>query len=316
MLTAEPLMQTQKQFENILTLIDQFIWPAAAAVDTHSKVFFVFKAYPKQLKRNQIEQWALLQCSSLSPFVGGAHYAYLSKAGLHLWMAQGEFNGVPETAMQTILPDGSHSVAGATHHYQQTWRDGLLISCFCVEQADLQTTTTDASVSIQLDKRAPWAVTRQIDQQLKKPSTWLALALFISLCGGIWQISGYLTLSMQQRNAELQIVELQDSLGDKLAQQSQLQTQQQGLLMLQNWHGEFGFLPATFATVASKINLQGEWQANAIAWQDGILTIEISSTKLDIATLVTELEQAESLHQINIRPHAKDNTWVLEASVK
>jgi hypothetical protein len=105
-------------------------------------------------------------------------------------------------------------------------------------------------------------------------------------------------------------------LGEKLARQSQLQNQQQGLLTLQNWHNEFGFLPETFAAVASKISLQGEWKANAITWQNGILTLEISSTTLDIAMLVSELEQSESLSKINIRPHANANTWTLEASVK
>jgi hypothetical protein len=312
MLVAEQLMQTQKQFEKTLTLIDQFIWPAAETVDTNTKIFFVFKPYPKQLKRKQIEQWALLQCTALSPFIGGQHYQYLSKAGLHLWICQDKFHGVPETAMQNAMPDGSHRVVSANHHYQQTWRDGLLIGCFTVASAE----DSGAALPLHINKRTPWAVTRKIDQQLKKSATWLAIIFFISLCGGIWQLSSYLTLSMQQASAEQQITELQDSLGEQLARQSQLQNKQQGLLMLQNWHAEFGFLPETFAAVADKINIQGEWQANAIAWQNRTLIIEISSTKLDIATLVAELEQVESLNKINIRPHVNDNTWILEVSVK
>jgi hypothetical protein len=314
MLVAGPLMQTQKQFENMLTVIDQFIWPASEAIDTHSKTFFVFKPYPKQLKRKQIPQWALLQCTTLSPFVGGQHYSYLSKAGLHLWICQGEFNGVPETAMQNAPPDGNHRVASATQHYQQTWRDGLLTGCFAVDPAEVP--DTGVALPLHINKRAPWAVTRKIDQQLKKPSTWLAITLFISLCAGMWHMSGYLTLTLQQNNAEQQISELQDSLGEQLARQSQLQNQQQGLLALQSWHSEFAFLPETFAAVASKISLQGQWQANAIAWQNRTLTLEVSSAKLDIASLVTELEQSPSLSNINIRPHANDNTWILEASVK
>jgi hypothetical protein len=313
---VEPLMQPQKQFENILTLIDQFIWPAAADIDTHSRTFFVFKPYPQHIKRKQIQQWASLQCSALSPFIGGEHYGYLSKAGLHLWICQDSFHGVPETAVQNILPNGSHMVAGATHHYQQTWQGGLLISCFCIEQTDLQAAKADTSIALQINKRAPWAVTRKIDQQLQKQSTWLAITLFISLCGGIWQLSGYLTLSMQLANATQQIAELQEALGEKLATQSQLQNQQRGLSVLQNWHAEFGFLPETFAAVASKINLQGEWQANTIAWQNRTLTVEVSSKKLNIATLVTELEQAATLSNINIRPHLNDNTWILEVSIK
>jgi hypothetical protein len=314
MLVADPLMQTQKQFENMLTVIDQFIWPAEKVIDTNTKSFFVFKAYPKQLKRKQIAQWSSLQCTALSPFIGAQHYQYLSKAGLHLWICQDKFHGVPETAMQNALPDGSHRVASASHHYQQTWRDGLLVGCFTVDSAEVP--DSDAALPLHINKRTPWAVTRKIDQQLKKPSTWVAITLFISLCGGIWQLSGYLTLCMQHANATQQIAELQEVLGEKLATQSQLQNQQRDLSVLQNWHAKFGFLPETFAGVASKINLQGEWQANNIAWQNRTLTLEVSSKKLDIATLVTKLEQAASLSNINIRPHLNDNTWLLEVSVK
>ena len=316
MLVAEQLMQTQKQFEKTLTLIDQFILPTVETVDTNTKIFFVFKPYPKQLKRKQIEQWALLQCTSLSPFIGGQHYQYLSKAGLHLWICQDKFYGVPETAMQNTLPDGNHLVAGITHWYQQTWRNGLLINCFCIDRTEITPDIMETVLQLPYDKAASWAVTREIDKQLKKPSIWLAITLFISLCASIWQISSKLTSSIQNSRAEEKIVELQDSLGEQLARQSQLQNQQQGLMTLQNWHNEFGFLPETFAAVAQKMNLQGEWQANAIAWQNGTLAIEIYSTALEIAILVAALEQSESLQKINIRPHANNNTWILEVTVK
>jgi hypothetical protein len=314
MLVAEQLMQTQKQFEKTLTLIDQFIWPAAETVDTNTKIFFVFKPYPKQLKRKQIEQWALLQCTALSPFIGGQHYQYLSKAGLHLWICRDKFHGVPETAMQNAMPDGSHRVVSASHHYQQTWRDGLLIGCFTANPSD--DPDSGAALTLHINKRTPWAVTRKIDQQLKKPSIWLGVSAFIGLCATVWFAAAYVTLGIQRHNAEQNIVAMQTSLGEKLAEQTKLQNQQQNLLTLQNWHNEFGFLPESFAAIVEKISLQGNWKANSISWQNRLLSVELSAQNLDIAKLVAELESLPSLAQINIRPHLAENTWVIEAAVK
>jgi hypothetical protein len=307
--------QIQKQFENMLARVDQFIWPAAKTLDIESKSFFVFKPYPKQLRRNQIEQWASLQCTALSPFVNGDSYHYLSKAGLHLWVCQNRFHGIPETAMQMVLADGEHVIAGKNMRYHQTWHSGLLIACDTVPNDAIEK-TLNAAEPLRIDKRKPWAVNRQIEQQLKMPSVWLAIVCFVSLCVAVWQGAAYATLSVQQMNAGKDISELQDTLGEQLAQQSQLQSQQEGLLLLQRWHSKFGFLPETLAALASKINQQGEWEANVITWQNRTMTLEISASNLDIASLVNELEQSRSLTQINIRPHAKENTWVLEASVK
>jgi hypothetical protein len=314
MLANVHMLQTQKQFEAGLTLIERFIWPVDQAIDSETKSFFVFKAYPKELKRKQIEQWALLQTKSLSPFVGGHYYQFLSKAGLHLWFSQQPFHGLPETAMQANQSNSIQQVSSIKYNYQQTWHEGLLVSCFAQERADVDNQL--AAFPLEINKRAPWAVTRKIDKQLRKPSTWLGLTLFVFLCVLVWQTTAYFSLKIQNYNAQQRTTELQDSLGEQLSIQSQLQKQQQGLLSLQNWHREFAFLPETLAKVAEKINLQGEWQANTITWQNRTLVIELISKKLDIAILVTELEGADTLSNINIRPHVSDNTWVLEASIK
>lgn len=309
-----PLMQTQKKIDNVLTQVDHFFWPSTEAIDANTNVFFVFKSYPKHLKRSQIEQWAILQCKALSPFVGGEHYQYLSKAGLHLWISQTGFHGIPETALQTTLGNGSHVVAGAKHLYQQTWSDGLLISCLILDSSAQQ--QTGAVSQLAIDQGSPWAVTRKIDSLLKTPSTWLALSLFVLLCGAIWHTAGFLTLSLQYQHAEQSANELQEKLGEQLARQDRLLNQQRGLASLQTWQSEFGFLPETFAAIAEKINQQGTWQANSITWQNRTLVIELLAKELDIATLVAALEQVNNLAKVNIRPHISDNTWILEASLK
>lgn len=304
-------IQTQQQLNTLLNAADHFIWPQKQVVDTQSKLFFVYKPYPKQLKRNQITQWATLQSHALSPFTNGHHYQYLSATGLHLWFSQSALTGTPETAMQVSLEDGVHLVKGTQFTYQQTWRNNILVNCTTVNS-----NTDAATIPLTINKRDPWAISRKIDNHLKRPSTWLGLSAFIGLCATVWFAAAYITLSIQRHNAEQHIEALQTSLGEKLSQQANLQNQQQNLLTLQNWHSEFSFLPESFAAVVEKISLQGTWNANSISWQNRLLSIELSAPNLDIAKLVAELESVPRLAQINIRPHLAENTWVLEAVVK
>ena len=313
MLVADRLMQTQTHFKNGLRLLDQFIWPAVQAIDSDTKAFYVFKPYPKQLKRMQIEPWAQLQCKALSPFINGEHYKYLSKAGLHLWISQTGFHGLPETALQATLGNGSHIVTGTKYHYQQTWSDGLLVDCQTLEKSVQQ---SDAVTPLLLNQKFPWAVNRKIDSQLKTPSTWLGIILFVFLCGVIWHAAGFLTLSLQSHYAEQTTNALQEKLGEQLARQERLQSQQRSLANLQIWQSEFGYLPETFAAIVEKISQQVTWQANSITWQNRTLVLELVAKELDIATLVAALEQVNSLDRVNIRPHISDDTWILEATLK
>lgn len=302
---------TQQQLNSLVNAVDHFIWPQAKVIDTQSKLFFVYKPFPKQLKRSQIVQWATLQSHALSPFINGHHYQYLSATGIHLWFSQHSLSGIPETAMQVSLKDGIHRVKGVLHIYQQTWRDNTLVNC-----TTLGSLTDETAVPLCINKRDPWAVSRKIDRHIKRPSTWLGLSVFLGLCATVWFVAAYTTLGIQRHNAEQQIEALQTSLGEKLAEQAKLQNQQQNLLTLQNWHNEFGFLPESFAAVVEKISLQGTWKANSISWQNRLLSVELSAQNLDIAKLVAELESVPRLAQINIRPHLAENTWVIEAAVK
>jgi hypothetical protein len=309
-----PQMQTKNTIDHLLAQADRFIWPENAEVDTDSKAFFVFRPYPKHIKRNQIEQWAQLQCKALSPFVGGKHYHYLSKVGLHLWISQVGFRGLPETALQKPLNNGTHLTAGTKHFYQQTWSEGLLMSCLVVEPSAQQ--NGSVASTLEIDNGAPWAVTRNIDHQIKTPTTWLSICVFLLICGVIWHSVGILTLNFQYSHAESEAEKLQGELGEKLSRQDRVKSQQRSLANLQKWQNEFGYLPETFAAIVDKINLQGKWKANSIAWQNRTLVLELISTELDIASLVSALEQEHSLARVNIRPHVNENTWILEATLK
>jgi Tfp pilus assembly protein PilN len=314
MVDSTPLLFIQKQLDYLLSAVDRFIWQSEQSVDTLSNYFFVFKAFPKELKAKQRVQWAELQAQTLSPFSNSSKYCYLSDAGLHLWVSQGQAKGIPETAIQQNLSDGEHQIQGEHKQYVQTWKNGIMLKCFTLSASSGK--TQDSKLNLEIHKHSAWAVRRKIDKQLQQPTTWIGLGAFVSLCALVWLGAASLTLQLQESNGQKKIDLLETTLGEQLAEQSRLQNAQQTLMLLRNWHNEHGFLPESIGAVATKLNLRGEWKANSISWQNHTLEIELLAANLDIAALVGELENIDMLKQVNIRPHAADDTWILEANIK
>jgi hypothetical protein len=326
-----------KQFDGWLTAINDFIWSSEQNIDFTSTSFYVFKAFPKHLKKVEIKQWSILQANTLSPFSNGDQYQYLSHLGLHLWVTNNTFSGIPETASQTGLHDGEHVVKGKNSVYQQNWLNGIMLDSVSVDQiadSPKEVTTNgayDNSVKLFDEKsgcsisqnaiplitnNGSWAVPRKLDIEIKKPDTWLAVSFFVILCGFVWGVAGYATISLQNSVAEDNIAVLTDSLGEKLQQQNQLRTNEQLISNLKEWQHEHGFLPETFAALARKLTLQGNWQVNTLIWQNKTIELEFVSIDMNITTLVGDLEQIDILQQVNIRPHNAENTWILEAQLK
>jgi hypothetical protein len=299
----------QAYIDQSLALVERLIWPSQQQRDETSS-FYVFKVYPKSLKTKEIKQWADLQVSSLSPFSQGDHYHYLSKKGLHLWVTASKFTGIPETAYQSALEDGEHMVVGKQGIYRQVWKDGSMYSC----SAAFKDTASQQSLPISFNQ--PWAVTRNIDKKLKLPNVWLGLCLFALLCSLLWWATGYVTIGLQEKNAEQKASQLTESLGEKLDLQNTLRNNTQLLVGLNNWHQEYDFLPEAFALIAEKLNKQGKWRANSLIWQNKTMEIELLSKDIDITSLVSELEKIGSLQQVSIRPHDANDTWILEAKTQ
>ena len=300
----------QAHIDQSLALVDRLIWPSQQQRDETSSSFYVFKVYPKSLKTKEIKQWADLQISTLSPFSQGDHYYYLSKKGLHLWVAAGKFSGIPETAYQNALEDGEHIVTGKQDNYRQVWKDGSMYSC----SSALKETSNQQPLPISFNQ--PWAVTRNLDKQLKQPTVWLGMCFFALLCCFLWWATGYATISLQEKNAEQEVSQLTETLGEKLNLQNTLRNNTQLLAGLNSWHQNYDFLPETFALVAEKLNQQGKWRANSLIWQNKTMEIELLSKDIDITSLVSELEKIGSLQQVSIRPHDANDTWILEAETK
>ncbi|MGS2719901.1 hypothetical protein [Paraglaciecola aestuariivivens] len=312
-MSSVSLQKMPNQFDAWLSKLNRFFWPTEQSVDDNSTAFYVFKPFPKNLKKSEIKPWAELQTNTLSPFSKGDKYQFISREGLHLWVSNTKLSGVPETAAQTQLNDGEHYIKGKFHTYLQNWQGGLMQTCVAVEDTTIK---SNAVKTIQLDAHTPWAVERKIDTKIKQPSTWLALCFFIGLCGLAWGIFGYATLYFQSTLAEQQSNALSDSIGDKLSLQNTLRNNQQIVSQLQNWHTAAGFFPESFTAVAEKLSQQGEWQVNTVIWQNKIIELEFVSKQVDITSLVGELEKLTLLEQVNIRPHNAENTWILEAKLK
>ncbi len=305
--------QIKQQFERYLTLINQWIWPADHKTDRTSMTFFVFKPFPKNLKNTEIKKWASLQSQTLSPFSQGDRYTYLSKKGLHAWFSPQPLSGIPETAAQTSLPEGQHTIASDTYIYQQQWKDGCLIDCIANSvNGDKDQLTNKQNIVLS----TPWAMERKLDKELKKPASWLTITLFLFFCGLCWVGAGYLTIKIQQYNVEQQNTLLADDLGEKLAKQTQLRDQQMSLSTLHTWQQEQGFFPESFGIIVNVLNEQGVWKVNQVTWQNKNVELEFVSADVDITSLIGKLEKLNALAQVNIRPHNAQNTWVLEAKIK
>lgn len=301
------------QFDRLLSFVNRFIWPSDQNIDVSSSAFYVFKAFPNNLKKSEIKQWAELQAKTLSPFVNGDSYQYISRVGLHLWVSKDALSGIPESAAQSKFDDGEHQVQGKYQQYQQRWKNGYMMSCVLAKASDQ---TAETLNQLTLDATKPWAIERKIDAQLKKPSVWLAIWMFVGLCSLSWGISGYASVTMQSAWAEQKSSALSDSLGDKLAKQINLRNNQQILSNLQLWHQQQGFFPETFAAIAEKLSSQGIWRVSTVTWQNKIVEIEFVFKNVDITSLIGDLEKVSLLQKVNIRPHNAENTWILEAQLK
>ncbi|ALS99260.1 hypothetical protein [Lacimicrobium alkaliphilum] len=289
--------------------MNQFFFPAREAVDEQSRTLYVFKAFPAQLKAREIKQWVELQQHALSPFENGDRYAYQSRHGLHLWFSQSPLQGIPETALQSAMPDGEHFVQGKKFCYRQQWRSGLMQSCVTL------TSNNDEHQleSLGLGNNKPWAMQRKLDVVVRDANSWLIFCSFVLLCGLLWSAAGYATLSAQQVRAEQRAEQLTDSLGSKLNQQAAVRAGQQQLAWLQNWQSQYGVLPESFAVIASAISEQGEWKTNQIRWQNRTIEVEFTSAQVDIAALVSAVENTGLLRDVNIRPQTSGDAWILEA---
>ena len=219
-------------------------------------------------------------------------------------------NGVPETALQEECPDGSYWVKGARFCYQQTWKDGVLVSCINaantpkLAQSEITLTSNDT----------PWAVPRRLDSEIKSPLTWSLISLSLLSLVLIWSAIGFGVAQWQKVSTEQEIERISDRLGPILAEQNTLRQTSSTTHTINQWQIEQGFLPESFASVVNSLASFGSWTPKLITWQNKTLGLEFTAKDIDIANLVQVLEAKDSIEQVTIRPHNAPDTWILEAA--
>lgn len=294
--------------EKLLDQLNSVIYNGKVKADGSCRTFYVFKPYPNNLKPAQLNDWVSLQCRILIPFVGGDHYHYLHTDGLCFWSSMSSFDGVPETAVQQALTDGTHLIKGEKFYYRQQWLNKRMTSCELVDEGDINLSSV---VNITPHSSA-WARARDIDVWLSKPITWAALSMGIALVVGASLLAGYLTMSMQLSRLSEQQMLIEAELGDKLNKQTELTQLSQTISDIVDWQYSNGMLPPTIATVVSVVTAQADWKTTLISWQNRTLLVELSAEQLDIAALVTELESTGSFRNVSVRPGRIANTWQVE----
>ncbi|MBN7820434.1 hypothetical protein KJY73_14980 [Bowmanella sp. Y26] len=270
-------------------------------------MIYVFRPRPKQLKQSELENWTSLQIKTLCPFVNGFHYSHISPAGLHIWFSNQAFSGIPETALQTALPDGDFVIKGQRFTYEQTWHNAVLVSCEIVDEK------SHAQESVAIETNKPWATEVKLKKTLVSPLTWLVIGGFTLLCFILWFAISFLTLSMQEHSTKQESERLSELSGERIVQQTALREQQQQVQLINEWLNIHGQLPETLGLVAEKINKQGSWKVNQIRWQNKAMELELQGENIDIAQLITDLETIPELQSVSIRPFSSGGAWIIEA---
>lgn len=296
-------------FDSSLNWLDQILWPVNHQVDAETPCFYVFKAFPANLRASEMSQWIELQSHALSPFANGACFKYTSRKGVHFWYSATPMKGVPETALQSALTDGTFKVAGENFHYVQTWKDGVLVSCVNASNAS----SDDHKATPIGNYDSPWALPRKLDQELKSPFSWTLITLTLFVFVILWTAVGHGITQWQRVSTEKEVQLVSDRLSPILAQQNALRQTSSTTNNVTSWQIEHGFLPESLATVVGILTPYGNWSPQVITWQNKTLGLEFTASDIDIASLVEVIEADSSVSQVTIRPHNAPNTWVLEA---
>ena len=295
--------------KRFLSLIEQYFWANEKPIDSENVCFYTFKPFPGDLSQKQKKSWAALQSKSLSPFQSGDQYYYVGTKGMHLWVSQKTLIGIPETAAQSSLQNGTHLVAGKQHLYEQKWQDGAMLECIVI----LSKSDTSAPEQ-KIETKRSWAMQGHLQEHIKSPQSWMLVTASIFLLATIWYSAAAITLFAQDQYASIQNQRLDPLVKGKLMQRQELEEQGKIIALLQTWQSEHGYLPESLSLIASVINPLGSWRIQEILWQENKLTLQLDTGEMDLAALVIEMESIPSIQSVAIKPYGGTDNFLLEAS--
>lgn len=304
------IITKSRWLSNFLDRVEILLWGNSVEVDTSTPTFYVFKPYPSSLKSAQYDDWGILQRKILSPYKNGEHHMFISRDGICFWAVPDKLKGLPETAIQQSLEDGTHYVKGKTQLYEQCWQNNVMVRC---RSLPISYEIPGPHERLEVSKNSTgWAVERNIDIWLAKPITWFCTLIFLFLSIFVWQLGSLSSHVIQAYYLQEEASELEVQVGDKLAIQTKIQHHQSVIELLSKWQHQNGFLPQALADVASVVVKYDTWEAANIEWQGKRLVLLITLNNTDIPTLVSDLEKTNLFSDVAIRPHSQVDTWTLE----
>ena len=306
-MTTSPMHMVTYYADAVLNWLDARLTNDNAQADITTASFYAYKPYPSSVKAAQLDDWVALQVRALVPFSHGDRYFFKGKTGLAVWAAPTRFDGIPETALQAVMEDGEHWVKGEKQCYRQLWRSGEMRECEV-----LPTSFKGYAKPLVFTSGRHWAKPRRIDMLLQNPASWVALFLWLAVALTFCWGGALFGIATQKQATLVQTQTIERTLGDKLALQQKMQDSRAMLLSADDWIWQYGTLPQMLAEVIAPVLSQVPWQANSMTWQDGVLNVHVYAANLDLARLVTELENTQQFSKVSIRPHLAQDTWILE----
>lgn len=298
--------------DRVLDYIESVFWQEQTKTDNTTPIFYVYKAYPSSLNGKRLESWIKLQEKVLSPYKNGDCHSVNLKKGVALWMSNTSLVGIPETAKQQALPDGTFFVRGDTFMYRQEWKGGVMTAC---ETLSLRSLNDDTILLSDRTSKNAWAQSRHVDEFIKKPIFGFFVLAFLTFIFSVWLGTAYITQSLAVSNLNSEMHSLEASVGDTLATRDTFQKNALQIQQLTNWKNELADLPSILAVVVVEVEKQTPWVAGKIQWQNRALKITLFSNELEITSLVKNLEETGLFDSVAIRPQDKAGLWTLEVVV-
>lgn len=298
--------------DSALNYLDGLFWQDQQNTDYQTPAFYVYKPYPSSISGKRLESWVKLQERALSPYKNGDCYSLTLKKGVAIWLSKKTFTGIPETARQTALDDGTWIVKGQKFAYRQVWQSGTMLSC---ENYPALSLPDDAITLEGASNNNSWAQSRQIDEFIKKPLFGFSILGIVALIFAAWISTAYIVQYLEVDRLEKKMAMLEESVGDTLSTRDSYQRKTQRLDMLKTWRKDAGYLPETLASVVKIVSKQTPWKAGKIYWQNKVLKITLFAEDIDITVLVKALEETDLFDNVSIRPQEKANLWTLEVKV-
>ena len=304
-------ISVNKIFSRIKNYLSDKIRAAFLKTDDDSELYYVYIPYPDVLPKNKRSKWTTNEKKRNAPFQSYDCYQFSSNQGAHFWYSETRFSGIPYTAL--IIPESSNTPVITTKNwtYFLTWDNGVLIECIQAER--------DAENSDEKDRYVGfkgWAAPAPLQHfNITPAKTAFAMMIVFSLFFA-WQAGRVLSYQVAASSLSDDIASLNSQISEKLPELDKYKSRIDWINKKNNWEGEHGLPEIAIATVLKSLPAMEKVVVESIVWETKRITLEIIGEEVELASLVSVLENNVNTESAQVRPHQKANTWVIEAEFK